>query len=252
MKRLLGPVLLAAFLFGPAVGVRGADTPDVQAVLDKAIKALGGAEKLDAIKAYTTKGKGTISFGGNDSTFATTTTVQGLDHLRGEFEGEFGGNKVQGFAVIDGDKGWRKFGDMALALDKDGLANEKRNLYLQVVPVTMVPLKGNGFKVKVAGSEKVGDKPAVVLAVTGPDGKDFKLYLDRESGLPVKQVAKVAGFMGDEVTQETTYAGYKEMGGIQKATRIQAKRNGEKFLDQEITEFKPLEKVDPKTFAEPK
>jgi hypothetical protein len=42
------------------------------------------------------------------------------------------------------------------------------------------------------------------------------------------------------------------MGGIKKATKVSAKRDGENFIDQEITEFKPLDKVDPKTFTEPK
>ena len=162
------------------------------------------------------------------------------------------GNKVKGVRVLSGDKGWQKFGDMVMALDKDGVANEKRSLYLQVIPVTLVPLKGKAFKVKAAAPEKVGDKPAAVLRVTGPDGKDFKLSFDKESGLPVKLVAKVAGFMGDEFTQETTFGGYKDFGGIKKATKVVSKRDGQKFLSQEVTEFKVLDKVDPKTFAEPK
>ena len=36
-------------------------------------------------------------------------------------------------------------------------------------------------------------KPAAALKVTGPDGKDFTLYFDKESGLPVRMVAKVIG-----------------------------------------------------------
>lgn len=252
MKRLLGSLLVVAFVSGLVCSVRAADEKDAQAVLDKAIKALGGADKLGAVKAYTYKAKGKISFGGNDNDFTSNATVQGLSHLRSEFEGEFGGNTVKGVTVLSGDKGWRKFGDMGMELDKDGVANEKRTLYLQVIPVTLVPLKGKEFKVEAAGSEKVGDKPAAVLKVTGPDGKDFKLYFDQESGLPVKLVAKVIGFMNEEFTQETTFAGYKDFGGIKKATKVESKRDGEKFIEQEITEFKPIEKVDPKTFTEPK
>jgi len=64
-------------------------------------------------------------------------------------------------------------------------------------------------------------------------------------------VAKVMDFQGNERTQETTFGNYKEMAGVKKATKIQAQRDGEKFLEQEISEFKVLDKVDPKTFAEP-
>ncbi len=251
MKRVIGAVLMTALVSGLG-GAARADDKDVQAVLDKGIKALGGEEKLGKVKAAAWKAKGKISFGGNDNDFTNQTTVQGLDHFRSEFEADFGGNKLQGVTVLSGDKGWRKFGDNQMPMDKDGLANEKRNVYLQVIPVTLLPLKEKGFKVAAAAEEKVGGKPAAGLKVTAADGKDFTLYFDKESGLPVKMVAKVIGFGGEESTQETTFSGYKEFDGIKKATKIDSKRNGEKFIEQEITEFKVMDKVDPKTFTEPK
>jgi hypothetical protein len=118
--------------------------------------------------------------------------------------------------------------------------------------MTLLPLREKAFKVEPAKEDKVDGKPAVGLKVTGPDGKDFTLYFDRESGLPVKQVAKVVGFTGEEFTQETIFSDYKEFGGIKKATKVENKRDGQKFLEQNVTEFKVLDKVDPKTFAEPK
>jgi hypothetical protein len=251
MRRFISPVLAVLVGLGVAGRVR-ADDKDASAILDKAIKALGGEEQLAKVKATSTKSKGKISVGGNDNEFTAHTTVQGLDHFRQEFEGEFGGNKIKGITVLAGDKGWRKFGDMSMELDKDALANEKRNVYLTVAPMAVLPLKSQGFKVEPAGEDKVGDKPAVVVKVTGPDGKDFKLAFDKESGLPVRVTAKVVGFMGDEATQETTVSDYKDFQGIKRATKIEVKRDGEKFLEQEITEFKVLDSVDPKTFEEPK
>jgi hypothetical protein len=116
----------------------------------------------------------------------------------------------------------------------------------------MVTLKEKGFKYETGGEEKVGDKPAVILKITGPDGKDFTLYLDKESGLPVKQVAKVLGFQGPEYTAETTFADYKDFDGIKKATKIEVKRDGEPFQKFTVKEFKVLDKVEPETFTEPK
>jgi hypothetical protein len=230
---------------------RAADTKDAHAILDKAIKALGGEQKLSNIKAASWNTKGTITFGGNDNPVKNHVVVQGLDHSRREFEGEFNGNTMKGIFVLAGNKGWRKFGDNGGEIEEDRLPGEKRNTYLAVIPITIVPLKSKDFKVETIGEEKVDGKPAVGIKATGPDGKEFKLYFDAQSGLPVKLVAKVASFMGDEVTQETTFHDYKEMSGIQKATKVQAKRDGEKFLDEQITDFKILDKVDPKTFTEP-
>jgi hypothetical protein len=252
MARFIGAVLAGVLVSGLGSAARAADDKDTKAILDKAIKALGGEEKLKTLKAATWKAKGKINFGGNESDFASQTTVQGLDHFRQEFEGEFMGNKVKGVTVLKGDKGWRKFGGNTMALDEAGIANQKRAAYLQMIAITPLPLKGKGFKIKVGKEEKVGGKPAVSLIITGPDGKDCTLYFDKESGLPVKQVAKVAGFMGEEVDQETTYGKYKDFGGIKKATKIESKRDGEKFLNSEVTEFKVLKKVDAKTFTEPK
>ncbi len=252
MKWFLGAVLTTLFVVGLGGQAKAADDKDVQAILDKAIKAMGGEEKLSKIKAATWKTKGTITFNGSDNEFSGTATVQGLDHFRSTFEGEFGGNKVEGVTVLAKDKGWRKFGDNQMEMDENAVANEKRTVYLQMVPMTLVPLKGKAFKVQAAGEKKVDGKDAVGLKITGPDDKDFTLFFDKDSGLPVLLVAKVRGFMGEEFTQETSIADFKEFDGIKKATKITSKRNGEKFLESRITEFKVLDKVDPKTFEEPK
>ena len=113
-------------------------------------------------------------------------------------------------------------------------------------------MKGKDFKVEAAGEEKVGDKPAAVVKVTAPDKKDFKIFFDKESGLPVKVVADVVGFGGEEYTQETTMENYKDWDGIKRPTKTESKRNGEKLVSVEITDFKVLDKVEPDTFAEPK
>jgi hypothetical protein len=239
-------MVLGAGVNGP---VRAADAKDANAILDKAIQALGGEEKLGKVKAASWTAKGTITFNGSDNAFTSRTVVQGLDRSRREFEGEFGGNPVKGVTVLAGEKGWREFGGNHSELDKDTLANEKRTTYLALIPITVLPLKGKEFKVEAIGDENVGGKPAAGVKATGPDGKEFSLYFDKESGLPVKMVAKVAGFMGEEYTQDTTFSDYQDMAGIKKAMKIQSKRDGEKFLEQQITEFKVLDMVDSKTFA---
>lgn len=248
MRRTVIVLLMLGLAFFPmAAWAEG----DAAAVVDKGIQALGGKEKLSQAKIVTWKAKGKINFGDNESEFTSQTTVQGLDRSRGEFEGEFNGNKFKGITVIAGDKGWRKFGEMNAELDADSLANEKRNLYLQVLPATLLPLTEKDYKLEATGDEKVGDASAAVVKVTGPDGKDFQLFFDKESGLPLKLVAKVQGFMGEEFTQETTFGGYKDFGGIKKATKIESKRDGQSFVKLEITELKVLEKIEDKTFAQP-
>jgi hypothetical protein len=247
MKRFLGAALVTVFV-ATLCRSAPADDQDAKAILDKAIKALGGEDRLAKAEAFTWKGKSAINFNGNENEFDGQVTIQGLDHYRNEF----GNDQFKGVIVLSGDKGWRKFGDNGGEMEGEAAANEKRNVYLMVVPIRLVPLKGKGFKYETVGEEKVGGKPAVGLKVTGPDNKDFTIYFDKESGLPVKQVAKVVGFQGQEYTQETTFGDYKDFDGIKKATKVENKRDGEPFLTLTVSEFKVVDKVAPETFAEPK
>jgi hypothetical protein len=143
---------------------------DAKSVLDKALKAMGGEKKLAEAKVVSWKGKGTITFGGEDNAFTSETTLGGVDHMRSSFEANIMGNDIKGTTVVAGDKGWRLFADMKSEMDKDGLANEKRMMYLQLIPVTLVPLRQKEFKVEVGATEKVGGREAATLKVSGPDG----------------------------------------------------------------------------------
>jgi hypothetical protein len=181
MRALLGAVLATTLLFVVTSSSQAGDS-DAKSIVDKAITAVGGAEKLAKIEAFSMKAKGTVVFNGNESDTTTEVIYKGLDHLRREF----GNDQFHAVVVLAGDRGWRKFGENSSTIEGDAVANEKRNIYLSVIPITLVPLNNNGFKYEAAGEEKVGDKPAVILKVTGPDSKDFTLSLDKESGLPVK------------------------------------------------------------------
>jgi hypothetical protein len=251
MKKFLGAVFVALLISGASRPV-WADEKDTTAIIDKATMALGGEEKLTKANVVSWKSKGTLTLNGNDSEISTRVTFQGLDHYRVEFEVKSADNEFKGVTVVNGDKGWRKFGDMDQDIEAGDIATEKRRLYIQAIPALLVHLKSKDFKTEAAAEEKVGDKPAAVIKVTGPDGKDFKLYFDKESGLPVRLVAQVIGFGGDEFTEDTTYSNYKDFDGIKKATKVSSKHDGDKFVDVEVSEFKVLDKVGPETFSQPK
>jgi hypothetical protein len=247
MRQCSLPVLLAALAFLTG-GLTRADDQDAQSILDKAIKALGGEEQLRKASAHSWKSKGKVNAGGDVREFSSHVTAKGLNQFRREFNFP----QFSGVVVIDGEKGWRKGRQNLAELSGDALANEKRNAYLQIIPITLLPLKGKDYKCEAGGEENVGGKPAVVLKITAPDGKDFTLSFDKESGLPLKEVAKIIGTGGQEFLVETTFADYKDFGGVKKATKLEFKRDGEPTYEQEITDFKVLDNVDPDTFAQPK
>lgn len=244
----------SALLVAGLVGPSRADDADAKAVeiIDKAVKALGGEEKLSKIQAATWSSEGKLILNGADNPFKTHVTFQGDDRVHVDFEGEFNGNAVKGTTVVNGDKGWRHINDNEQDLDADAIAREKRTLYLMTAPALPGRLKGKGYKLTADGEEKVGDKPAAVVKVVGPDGKDFRLFFDKESGLPVKLVADVVGWNGEEFEQETAFTDYKDFGGVKRPGKVASKRNGEPFAEQSAVDFKVENDLPASTFEEPK
>jgi hypothetical protein len=220
----------------------------MDAVLNKAIKAFGGEERLSQVKAATWNARGKIRIDGKEHAITSESAVQGLDQFREEVYTELLDRKAKAVQVLYGDKGYRNIADLAMDLDAQGIADLKRTVYLLVIPATIVPLKDKAYRLEALAEEKVGNRLAAGIKVTPPDGKDFRIFFDKETGLPVKLVARVVAVGGGEFTDETTYADYKDFGGIKKATKITTKRDGEKLMEQEITAFKIVDNLDEKAF----
>jgi hypothetical protein len=162
-----------------------------------------------------------------------------------------GGDKLRIRSVLNGDNAWLSRRDVPLKPTRHA-TGLKRNLCLAMIPVTLAPLKDPRFKVEVGGDEKVGNRPAVVLNVTCPDGETIRVSFDKESGLPLKAVGKALLFDDAahnlDVTQEMIYSSYKDFGGIKTAAQIDFKSDG--FNRKlEVIEFKVLKTVDPSLFS---
>ena len=248
MRRMIG--LWVVLAVGAVVSpVRAGE--DAKEIITKGITALGGEAKLSKAQGLKWKTDTKLSLQGDDHDLAIEHASQGLDQFRSHVTGEINGNDFDVVTVVDGKKGWRTFPEFN-DLDADGIKNEKRNLYLQVIPVTLVPLLGKDFQVEATGEEKVEGKLASVVKVTGPDKKTFQLLFDQASGLPVKLVATVVGMGGDDFDQVSYFKNYKEMSGIQKATVVESLRNGDPFLKSTIKDFQIIDKMPADTFNEPK
>jgi hypothetical protein len=87
---------------------------------------------------------------------------------------------------------------------------------------------------------------------TGPDGKDFSIRLDKDSGPPISLKGNVVDAEGREFTQETTFEEYREFHGIKVATKLSIKKDGQRYIEVDGMELEVLDKVESDTFAEPK
>lgn len=247
MRKLGFAAALAGFLIASAL-VRADDQGDAQKIIDKAVKAVGSDGKF---KAATWKGKGKFYGLGEAIEYTGEWASQPPDRMRLDMGIDFNGMKIQITRVVDGDKGWSKTADMSMDMSKEELEEAKHELYAQWV-ARVTPLKQPGFKFKPLGESKVGDKAAAGVKVSREGHRDVDLYFDKETGLPLKVSTRVKDIMGGgtELTQETLFDDYQEASGIKVARKLTVNRDGKKYVEFEMSEYKPVEKLEDSTFKQ--
>jgi outer membrane lipoprotein-sorting protein len=244
--------LACVAVIGLTAGARADEKIDPKAVIDKAIKAAGGADNLAKYKAESFKGTG--KFYPADADYSGEWDVQAPDKIRIKITGEAGGVKFVFQRVGNGDKLWVKMGDTdATAVeDKEELAENKEAMYVNGL-TRLLALKSKDKTIDVIGEEKVDGKPALGLRVSSKGHRDVSLYFDKEKGLLVKTATVVKDTMagGKEVNQETLYSDYKETKGLLTPRKVVVFRDGKKYVDTDVTEISVEEKLDDKLFEKP-
>lgn len=238
-------------VLGSASSVRADDQAELKALVDKAIKAAGGEEKLTKFKATTWKSKGTFHGMGVAIPYTSEWASQGATQFRALISSEIDGNKFTFAIVLNGDKGWRKLNDQAQEMDKDMLAEQKEERHADYL-ATLVPLKDKAITLGALGDSKINNRAAVGVKVSQKGFRDVLLFFDKENYRLLKSEYRVKDDMsGKEVNQEVTYSDYKEVDGIKYPTKFVIKRDNKPYVEDEITEYKPVEKLDDSVFAKP-
>jgi len=243
--------LVLCLLLGRAA--RADDASDAKTIIDKAIKAMGGAAKLAKYPAIQRKGKGTHHDDNADTDFTYTSILQGLDKVRLELEAAVSGSPFKAILVYNGDQGWINGNGESNELPKEGVSVIPKEDYRDIrLAELLTPLLTTDYKLTPLGEIKVNDRPTIGVKISQKDHPDFDLFFDKESGLPVKGQTRVKEMPdGPEVAREYIFAGYKEVDGLQCFSKLKIQRDGKRFVEVEWSEIKPLEKVDAGTFDKP-
>jgi hypothetical protein len=250
MTHVRHAVLAVGFALVVTGSVRADDAADARALVEKAIKAQGGQDKLEKFTGHTTKFKGTFHGMGQKLPMVGEVSTQGNDKIRVDIEVEAGGMKFRIVNVIAGDKGWNKIGEETMELDKDQIAEAKEQAHAGWVQ-SLYPLKDKQFTLATVGEIKVDDRPALGVKVTSKGHRDVDLYFDKETGLLVKSVTQVKDDGGQEVTEETFPSEYKEVQGTKQPMKFLVKRDGKLYIEGEASEVQLSEKLDASLFAKP-
>jgi hypothetical protein len=240
---------LAAFLLTAGAG-RADDQAELQKIIDKARKA-HGTDKEKGKAAASSKVKGTVHTMGMDLEFTGDHQTQEPDKFRQAMNVSVNGNDIQIITVFDGKKAWVNAAGNTMELGDDAVAAFKEEFYAGKVG-DLTAFKEKGYKLSALAEKKIGDRPAVGVSVSHEGHKDIFLYFDKETGMLLMSERQAKDFMGgEEYKQETRYSDFKDVDGIKRPFKIKVLRNGEKYVEAEVTEFKTLDKLDDSTFAKP-
>jgi hypothetical protein len=248
--RIVSVIAFAAALVLVGTVKRGGQT-ETKAVVDKAVKALGSAEKLTKYQAVTVKGPGKFHSPA-EIMFTHEGSMQVPDKFRFEFELDIQGNKVAEVFVLNGDKGWISVAGKTQAMPKDTLEAFRDYIYAIHLATLPVQLKAKGIELSSLGEVKVGERPAVGLLVRQKGRRDVSLFFDKEHGYPLKSEITAKDFEnGQEIGHEFTFSAYRDFDGGKSYAKMAWKKDGKLYLEREITELKWSEGVADAVFAEP-
>ncbi|OFW02185.1 MAG: hypothetical protein A3I61_06810 [Acidobacteria bacterium RIFCSPLOWO2_02_FULL_68_18] len=210
--------------------------PPEQQIVNDAAAALGGAERIFAVRTLVIEGDGTQYNLGQDvtpeahgQTFAITDLKQAIDvagsRMRVEmtrrpnfayFQGPQPQRQVNG---IDGQVGYNVAPNGAATRVPDGVATERRIGILHH-PITAVGAARNAMaqlaNLRTEANESLVD-------VTTANGVAFTLAIDVVTKLPTRVISRVDNTNLGDVALETSFADYQDAGGLQSPTRLTVK-----------------------------
>lgn len=195
--KTLKTIFIASFMMA-AVGV---SAQNVDEIVQKHIAAMGGMDKLNALK--TVKMEGNLNVQGTDVAIVMTKKHQ--EGLRMDME-IMGSSNYQ---LANKTKGWVFMPIMGQTepteMTPEQFAGVNSQLDLQG---TLVNYKAKGIALELVGTEKVENNDAFKMKVTR-DGKVSYIFVDAKTFFVVKTTSKAAGPEG-EMEVESGFADYKQ------------------------------------------
>ncbi|MCI0460735.1 MAG: hypothetical protein L0Z62_27605 [Gemmataceae bacterium] len=200
--------VLAGWLWLALGGHAHAQEAEARALIEKAVKAQGGLDKLDKSVAAYRKSKGAFLTDG--FTFTGESYSEPGNRRRLVLQGktkEVPGTRV---LVLVDDKGWISFDGVTYDLDKEFLARIHRSIYADRVCALVTLLRDKGYTLTVLGESQIKDKAVLGVKVQSEGKPDVSLYFDKTTGLLFKSAVRMMDpNLGREALQEVYYYDYK-------------------------------------------
>lgn len=223
-----------------------------RALVERAIEAHGGEARLLRLPAVASRGIGTLYLQGNEHPFSTATLVQLPDGFRNETRVNIDGREIALVQGLKGRRGWSQTGGQVTALGDAEVAEIVEQMHAERA-ASLIPLRpGGGCQLRLAGEALVKGRPAWEVKVASKGHRDIGLFFEKSTGLLVKSETMVLD-RGQKKTilQEKIVNEFRTVDGLVSPKRVSVYREGERYLELEIVEYRRVEKLDDKLFAPP-
>ena len=228
----------AVVLGAPGMAAR-AQEPRPEEIIDKAIRAHGGEERLAGLSAFTLKERMAYP---DAATWDTQVVVQLPGRYRWERTTSSEGKSTTTLIVLDGEQGWMKLNDVVTPYPKTFIASIWKYTIPYEGPRSILRLRARqrnaACHISTAGEGTVEGRPAVGLRMKLEGGPEATWYFDKETGLLLKTEQRTKRFEGEDNVLETLYGDYQTFDGFLMARKVTSRREGKLALTTELIDFK--------------
>jgi hypothetical protein len=226
------------------------DQAEARAVLDRAVRAFGGEEKLRKLQHLSIQGTIKFEGGGQMITATIDGKSSGPDLYRMEVEIDANGMKNKVCFGIRGDAGWTQSNNQSMDMPKPVALLVRDVLYGVRILTLLASVKDKDFTISHLGELKLGDQAAIGLRISRKDWRDVSVYFDKESGLPVQSEITVTDPNGQDAAFVFRFSDYKDVDGIKWFSRIAIKVN-ETEATADMGTIQAVEAIEASFFEKP-
>jgi zinc protease len=230
---------------GPAPSAKKESNPEGKALAAKVVQALGGAEKLNGVKALKSAFTVDQKTGPMAGQIQAESTIVYPDHMKVDMtmpQGSFSIVVTPAAAFVE--SGGQVVQELPPSRREDSMAQIHRDLIYIGQHVS-----DPAFTFAASGNEKSGDVNTAIVDVSGP-GVDMRWFVDPQSGKIIRETYQSMGRSGPE-NSETAFSDWRPVNGLNIPFHRANKQNGQDSNTTQFTSFELNPQVDPKIFEKP-
>jgi hypothetical protein len=245
-RKLILSTLLWVLVAASSASTGMADDQDAKQILQRAIKAVGGASSLNRLKSpMMWMERGTFYGMGEGAPYVGQYASKWPDWYRQEIENAFA-------ITVNGKSAW-----VSSANGVKNLAGAQLDEQLKQVRVAwavrLFPLTGEAYELSTMEGPEVNGRATVGIKAAHSDGRDIKLFFDKQTFLIAKSETMVISPQSgpEPVLSETFYTDHKSFAGVIMPSKYKLYYGEKLFVEGETVDYKIGATLDPKHFEPP-